>query len=221
MDIAILFAFAYIYHVYWRPKSRMLRPVEWQKIKKVFLYTVRGLALSVLCLHCLEPLRYWMYPQGFRDARSKTGVLLVGVSDLVWLHVLSAAFPDVGVHAHAEGCCLECDFIISSWFFFLPSDLSSQKVYIGETQIEVFVKKPNLLVIWVEILPCGHQCRKSYYFGRDWISVFVLFMFIRFMEKPSSTLKTHARYKNKMPTCRLSIKQGLISYCPIWMTDIV
>jgi len=63
--------------------------------------------------------------------------------------------------------------------------------------------------------------KKTYYFSRDRISVFVLFVFIRSMEKPSSTLKTHAKHKNKMPTYRLSIKQGLISYCPIWMTDIV
>lgn len=50
---------------------------------------------------------------------------------------------------------------------------------------------------------------------------FVFVLLIRFMEKPSSTLKTHARYKTEMPTCRLSIKQGLISYCPFWRTDIV
>lgn len=215
----------YIHHAYvhWRPKSRMLYPVEWQKVENVFFGMVRGSALSVLCLHGLEPLKYWTFPQGFRDPRSKTGVLLAGVSDLVWLHVLSAALPDVGVHAHAQRCCLECNFnsSISSWFVFLPSDLSSQKVCIGETQIEIFVKNPNLLVIWVEILPCGRQWQKSYYFSRDWISVFVLFMFIRLVEKPSSTLKTHARYKNKMPTYRLSVTQGLISYCPIWVTDIV
>lgn len=81
-----------------------------------------------------------MYPQEFRDPRSKTGVLLVGVSDLVWLYVVSAVLLDVGVHAHPQAYCIECDFnsSISSWFFSLPTDLSSQKVYIGETQIEIF-----------------------------------------------------------------------------------
>lgn len=62
----------------------------------------------------------------------------------MWCHVLSAAFPeDVGVHACAEGCCLEHDFnsSISSWIFCLPTDLSSQKVYLREAEIEDFFKK--------------------------------------------------------------------------------
>lgn len=164
-----------------------------------------------------------MYPQEFRDPRSKTGVLLVGVSDLVWLYVVSAALLDVGVHAHPQAYCIECDFnsSISSWFFSSLLTSPVKRCTLERHKLKFFGKTPNLFVIWVEILPCGHQWQKSYYFSRDWISVFVLFMFIRFMEKPSSTLKTHARYKNKIPTCRLSIKQGLIRYCPIWMTDIV
>ena len=60
----------------------------------------------------------------------------------MWSHVLSAALPEeVGVHARAQGCYLEHGFdsSISDWSFFLPTDLSSQKVFIGKTEIEDFV----------------------------------------------------------------------------------